>query len=740
MLKINKFYKKKLLYLFIFILILSGLRIIVLSKETKFDSLNIKNIDRIEKTVRNDKYSFLIVGNIKNSLLLFHQKNLEKLNTDDAKFIVSVGNAVIDGAAFKYNTLYKNLKKIQKPIVLGFGRAEKSDRGDEKFYRHFGPYYFSFHLQNSFFIFLDSTGKTPRYLQNQWLQNELKISQKYKNRFVFTQKSPVVFQQLSDIFDEGYCFKDEGYRKFLLNIFHKFKVTAVFSGAAPIFSHRIIDGVNYFNSGCAGGALLVKYPQSFYHYLKVSVGSKIEYRPVSISKIKNSFFHKLLNNIFYYLDSFFYLSFVNFVLILAVIYIVLNYIYRKLSKPVNYYRNFDKQRDKMISETITVAMFSNNYLPFIGGVPISIKRLAEGMRKSGHQVYIFAPKYRKSDYGNYREEKDLFRYKPLFYYKKRNFTIPVPNIFSVKMKKKFLSLKPNIVHLHHPYWMGNIGLKWAKKYKIPTVFTYHTRLEMYAHNLPAFHKLFAGKIPHELIKNFANQCDGIIAPTTTAKEYLRNLGVGKIIEVIPTGIDFSDYEFSKDKITFLLEKYHHDTEIILFSVSRLSKEKNLDFLLNGIKYIAENTSVSFKTLIAGNGPERDNIIDFIKQNNLENKVILLGAVPPAEIAKYFLLADLFVFASKSETQGMVLLEAMAGKTPVVAVRSGGIDDVIENGLNGFKTEDNVSLWAEKIISLMVNKDKRKELSQNAFDFSQNYSKEKIAGKVENLYLRLMEKR
>ncbi len=737
MLKTNKSHKKLLLYLFVFILILSLLRIFILSKETKFDSLNPKNIDKIKNTIQNNSFSFIVLGNIKNSLLIFNNANSTNLNNDNAAFIVSNGNAVINGNEFKFSSLNKKLKKIAKHFIIGFGKNEKSDEGDERFYHHFGSYYFSFQLRDSYFIFLDTTGKTPIYLQKDWLRKELESSLKYKYRFVFMQKSLIIFEQTGELYDEDFCILDVDYRKFLINIFQQFRVTAVFSGAAPIFYHTVIGDVNYLNSGCAGGTLLLDNPDSYYHYIKVKIGSQIEYEPMLISKGENSFIHKLLTNIFYYLDSFIYLSFINYVLILSAIFIVLTYIYKKLSKPVNYYRNFDNNKIETTSRKLKIVMFSNNYLPFIGGVTISIKRLAEGLRNLGHQVYIFAPQYRKSDYGKYREEAHIYRFKPLFYYKKSNLTIPIPNIFSANMKKKFLTLKPDIVHFHHPYWMGNISLKWAKKYNIPTVLTYHTRLELYSHNLPVFNNLFSGKIPHELIKNFANQCDVIIAPTTTAKEYLRNLGVGKIIEIIPTGIDFSSYNSPKKDIALLKKKYHRDCDIILFSVSRLSKEKNLYFLLNGIKYLAENTTISFKTLIAGDGPEREGMLEFIKHNKLEEKVILLGSVSPDEISKYFMLADIFVFTSKSETQGMVLLEAMAGKTPIVAIRSSGIDDIVKNGFNGFKTEEDVAKWAEKVMDLMENPESLLQFSENALNFSKSYSKEVIAEKILKTYFEIL---
>lgn len=734
---IDKYQKRILLYFFILILILSVIRIFVLSHETKYNSLNLKNINAIQKNVTNDNFSFIVMGNIKNSLPIFHKSNLEVLNSNNPSFIISLGNAVYDGGEFKYNLIHKNLERIGKPYILTFGKDEKSDGGDKRFYRHFGPYYFSFHVKDSYFIFLDTTGKTSEYLQKEWLEKELKKALKYKNRIVFMQKSPIIFKHIPDLFDEGYCFKDNDYREYLISIFQKYGVTAVFSGAAPIFAHNTLGNVNYFNTGCIGGALLLDNKNSFRHYLKISIDSKIKYKIVKLAKTKNSIFHKLANNISYYIDLFFYLSLINFILILSAIFIILNYLYRKLSKPVNYYRNFDNNSEKKISGKLTIIMFSNNYLPFIGGVPISIQRLAIGLRKLGHNVYIFAPEYKKNDYGGYKEESHIFRYKPLFYYHKANLTFPVPNIFSTKMRKTFLKIKPDIIHIHHPYWMGNIGLKWAKKDNIPTVFTYHTRLEQYAHNLPAFHKLFAGKIPHELIRNFANQCDAIIAPTTTAKEYLRNLGVGKIIKVIPTGIDFSNYNIQEKEIEVIAKKYDKSKKVILFSVSRLSKEKNMLFLLDGINYIAKHTEIPFQCLIAGNGPEKENLLLFIKNNGLEEKIILLGAIPPTEISKYFMLADIFIFASKSETQGMVLLEAMAGKTPVVAVRSSGIDDVIENGLNGFKTEENIEKWAEKVIYLMKNKKEMKQLSINAFHFSQNYSSELIAEKISRIYHKII---
>ncbi|MCF7920760.1 MAG: glycosyltransferase [Candidatus Cloacimonetes bacterium] len=731
--KRKKIPKRIISLLGICILLISLLRIVILNKQTNFDSENIKNINVLKAVVQDKGFSFIVLGSIENSQLLFQKANIRKINSDASAFIISNGNAVVDGAEFKYITLWNNLKKINKPVISCFGKNESSFEGDERFYHHFGAYYFSFQLQDSYFIFLDVTGKTPLYLQQDWLQTELELSSKCSNRFVFMQRSPVIFEQLKDIYNEGYYVKDEQFREYLINIYQKYQVTAVFSAAAPIYSHQVIGEVNYFNSGCAGGALLVDNADSYNHYLKVYLGTTVNYETVHIIKGEKSLLQKVAYNILYYLNSFFYLSFVDFVLIFSLVFIMLLLIYRILSKPVNYYRDFDSQVKPAAPEKLKIAMFSNNYLPFIGGVPISIQRLAQGLQKQGHQVYIFAPQYRNCAIEDNQDDLKIVRLKPLMYYKKRNFIIPVPNIYSTKMKKEFLALMPDVVHLHHPYWMGKIGLKWARKYKIPTVFTYHTRFELYAHNIPVFPELFAGKIPHKIIKRFANKCNAIIAPTSTAKEYLRNLGVGKIIKVIPTGIELSRYEVSEADRQPLKEIFKKEDDIILLSVSRLSMEKNLNFLLEGLKYIDENTGIPFKCLIAGSGSEKDNLQKTINQNGMEEKVILLGAVPPEEITRYFQLADIFIFASRSETQGMVLLEAMAGKTPVVAVRSSGIDDVIEDGYNGFKTDEDIHQWSEKIISLMENNSLLYELSENAFIYARSFSTELISKRVLELY-------
>lgn len=328
---------------------------------------------------------------------------------------------------------------------------------------------------------------------------------------------------------------------------------------------------------------------------------------------------------------------------------------------------------------LKIAMFTNNYFPFIGGVPISISRLSKELRNEGHDVYIFAPKY-----PNQETDKDegVVRCKLLRYHKTKIFNFAIVNIFSSRIRKEFERHDFDIVHVHHPFWMGTKGLKLAKKHNIPSILTYHTRFDKYYHYVPIAKKLFKNILAHQIVKKFSQKCTTIFAPTDSSKEYLTEIGVERPISVIPTGIDFEVFEEAKFDIfdgvkeETLKKKYAKNGEVLLCSVSRLSEEKNIYFLIDSMKYIKEHTNIPFKCIIVGEGPEEGNIRAKIQAENLTGNIELVGNIPPDEISKYYIASDLFVFSSKSETQGMVLLEAMAGYCPVVAVSAGGIEDVI----------------------------------------------------------------
>ena len=700
--------------------------------EADFVSTNIKNIQKLDYAKVDDGISFAILGNIKSSIDIFDKKIVKEINTDkNLDFVISTGNAVIAGDEDKYRILNKSLNKIKIPTIIGIGDKETSNNGSSKFYDHYGPYYFSYKVNNAYFIFLDTTGTTSEEWQKAWLVDELSTNKNYKYKFVIMNNPPFKTEN-TNLLNKPYC-------DFLTDIFSEYKVTAVFTSGMEVFESSNIKGVQYFVSGGAGGALLLNNENSFYHYIKVNIkNDEVYYSVIRQDMPSNLAIYRIFKNLWFYVHSIFYLNFFKFILILSIFIflgLVINY---RVTKRVDYYNEFDEAPESIKNkEVLNIAMFTNNYFPFIGGVPISIDRLTKGLRGQGHNVVIFAPKYplkTLQDPLKMIKGTKVIRCNLLIYYRTKPFNFAIVNIFSSQIEKKFLSENFDVIHVHHPFWMGTKGLELGKKYGIPVVLTYHTRLEKYSHNLPFLKQTFENIVSHKLIQIFSQKCDAIIAPTNSAKEYLSNIGVSRDKTVLPTGVDFDFYEnVDLNKVEIINKKYKVQNEVILCSVSRLTEEKNIYFLLEGIKRIKDNTKVPFKCIIIGDGPEKENILKTIENQGLKDTVILVGVVSPEEVCQYYMASDIFVFSSQSETQGMVILEAMAGKCAVVAIRSSGIDDIIHNEYNGFKTKADLDLWSERVIYLIENPKILKEMSQNAYDFSEKFSLAAMAETTVEVY-------
>ncbi|MBR0598455.1 glycosyltransferase [Sinanaerobacter chloroacetimidivorans] len=731
---------KRLIYTIgIIIIALLSYKIYLISSESNFHESNYKNMKMIQNGEQKASYSFAIVGSIKNSIDVFQDKMINDINADKSiGFVISTGNSVLDGTEDKYRILNKSLSKLTVPYLMGLGESEISDGGGERFYKHFGPFYYSFVYDDSYFIFIDTTGMTSADWQKDWIVNELVKADNYSRKFVFMNDSPVEPGN-QDLFADSNYIKKEGFRSFLKTQFSKHKVTGVFTNGSTDYEKKVIDGVSYYLSGGAGGVLLDDSTNSSYHYLKVDVtGDKVVVEPQAVSLNATHSITRRIESLWIFIHSIFYAQFINILLLMFGVLLLFLVLYRKVSKEVHYYRNFTGSGKAPVPDgKLNIAMFTNNYFPFLGGVPVSIRRLAIALRNRGNSVVIFAPQYP----GAVEAEEGVVRCKLLNYRKTNKFDFAIANIYSPDINREFIKNKYDVIHVHHPFWMGKRGLKLGLKYDIPVVLTYHTRLEMYSENLPIFKMVFKNILSHRMTRKFAQKCDAVIAPTLSVKEYLVNVGVSRQKLVLPTGIDFEKYNvIDDDFINNIRLSQAPNGETLLCSVSRLAVEKNINFLIRGLKYVKENTDVRFKCMIIGNGPERENIKNLVDEYSLSDDILLIGSVDPEKIAGYYLASDLFVFSSVSETQGMVLLEAMAGKCPVACIRSSGTDDVIKDGYNGYKTPMEIEAWAEKVICLLENKNELETMGSNALLYAQNYSMEKMAERVESFYKKTIQTR
>lgn len=342
-----------------------------------------------------------------------------------------------------------------------------------------------------------------------------------------------------------------------------------------------------------------------------------------------------------------------------------------------------------------IAIFTNNYLPNPYGVTQSIESFRRQFERRGHTVYIFAPKWKgyadknpnacPTENFSQKNFGRVFRYPSVDIKYKISFPLAIP--YSFKISKILKNLKLDIIHSQHPNLLGGAAAKWAKRKKIPLVFTWHTLYDQYVHFAPLVPKKWAAEWIIKKAVDYANKADFVITPTESAKKIIKNWGVkNENIVAIPSGIDENNF-INPDR-SIIRKKYGiSGDETLLFTVCRLTAEKNVEFLFRTVMRAMKLYEKS-KFLIVSDGDLLDKLKLMAKENNLENRIFFAGIVAREKIKNYFAAGDIFVYASKSETQGMIVSEAMYMGLPVVAVDATGSKDLIENNINGFLVPEN----------------------------------------------------
>ncbi|MCX5773941.1 MAG: glycosyltransferase family 4 protein [Fusobacteria bacterium] len=373
---------------------------------------------------------------------------------------------------------------------------------------------------------------------------------------------------------------------------------------------------------------------------------------------------------------------------------------------------------------MNIGIFTDTYKPNINGVVTSIENKKQELEKLGHMVYIFSPK----EPGYTETEKNVFSIPSIKFILQPEYRLTSP--IDPKLVKLVKKLKLNIIHVETPFTVGSVGRMIARKLKIPVVHTYHTLFPEYVHylRLPvAITKPFAEK----LSAHFCNKCDYIISPSTDVKTQLLRYGVKKPITVVPSGISFDITYKCFDRS--LRESLGIKTEekVLLF-VGRLGKEKNIEFLIDSFSKL-KKMNHALKLLLVGNGPYKGVLEAQVKRLGLENEVIFAGYIPRVAVYRYYATADMFVFASVTETQGLVILEAMFCGLPVVAVKASGVEDMVEDGISGFLTPLDINLFNEKILQVIGNLELQKTFIVNGEKRAQDFSPENTVRKIFDIY-------
>lgn len=378
-----------------------------------------------------------------------------------------------------------------------------------------------------------------------------------------------------------------------------------------------------------------------------------------------------------------------------------------------------------------VGLFIDTYHPKINGVITSVDALKSGLEKRGHEVYIITG-------GNsYILDKDIL------YLKSINFNYwncRIVDFLSDKNVDNISKLNLDIIHSHSEFTVGLLSNKASKKLEIPHIHTYHTSYDDYKYY--ALNNMFGigDYLEKVLVDNYCRDgIDQLITPSERIYEYLTNkFNVKKEKNIIKTGIcPLNNKNLNLNKNEVRKELKFQEDDFIILCVGRIAAEKNLRLLIDAQKKInAFNKKI--RLVFVGDGPQLNELKMYIARNNIEN-IDFIGKVSHEDIYRYYRMADITVISSKTETQGLSVLESMQIGTPVICINDDAFNYIIDDNYNGIIFE-NIEDYLYKILSISEDKNKLFELGQNAMMTSLKYNDENYAFEVEKVYKKCLQKK
>lgn len=378
-----------------------------------------------------------------------------------------------------------------------------------------------------------------------------------------------------------------------------------------------------------------------------------------------------------------------------------------------------------------IVMFTNTYLPHVGGVARSVERFAGEFRRRGHRVLVVAPSFP----GGAREETDVLRFPALQQFNGSDFSIPVP--VPGRLAAALADFRPQLVHSHHPFLLGDTALRVGASRGLPVVFTHHTRYEDYTHYVPGDSPRLK-KFVVDLVTGYCNLCAAVIAPSASVAALLRERGVSVPVEVIPTGVAVEEFS-GGDGAAFRARLGIPSETFVAGHLGRLAPEKNLVFLAEAlVRFLQGRQGARF--LLAGKGPAGEAVEAILRTHGLSERLHRVGILAGGELAAAYAAMDVFAFASRSETQGMVLAEAMAAGVPVVALDAPGVREVIRDGANGrlLPAEDLDAFAAALEWTAALSSVGRERLGAGARATAESLSLGAMAGRTLALYESLLQ--
>jgi 1,2-diacylglycerol 3-alpha-glucosyltransferase len=358
---------------------------------------------------------------------------------------------------------------------------------------------------------------------------------------------------------------------------------------------------------------------------------------------------------------------------------------------------------------VRIALFTNNYLPFCGGVTISVETLRRGLEGRGHEVWVMAPRFRGAPDGG----PGVLRYPSIPATTYPEFPLAIPYAPAVTARVRALDVE--VFHAHHPFLLGPAAGRLARRAGRPVIFTYHTRYEKYAHYVPLT-RAVVETAAVRLSTRFAARVDAVIAPSVVVRDELVRRGVRAPMAVIPTGVDLARFRPGDRAAARRALGLPADDPVLLY-VGRLDREKSVDRVLLAFERVA-STVPRAQLVVVGHGKEAERLRRRAASLSAAGGVQFLGVRAHDTLPLCYQAADLFVFASETETQGLVLAEAAACGLPAVAVNASGCDEVVRDGETGLLTKGTATALAEAAIGLLLDGERRATMAARARDVAE----------------------
>ncbi len=381
-----------------------------------------------------------------------------------------------------------------------------------------------------------------------------------------------------------------------------------------------------------------------------------------------------------------------------------------------------------------IGIFTDTYPPFINGVSTSIVSLEKALKEEGHEVFIVTVNPDNLSY-RYENEEKIIRIPgiPIGIYDYR-----LTGIYPLKAISKIKEWHLDIIHSHTEFGIGTFARILAKQLDIPLVHTYHTMYEDYIHYITKGHFDRSSKKIVEYLTMF--YCDKtakelIVPSRKTYNLFKEKYHVEKEVRIVPTGIEverfFKENFKESDTLSLKRELGLNTNYFVILTVGRLAEEKNVELLLEALENISKKDK-NIKLVIVGSGPDYEKYITWVIERKLEKNIIFTNAIPWEEIPAYYQVADVFATASKTETQGLTIIEAMASSKPAICMKDDAFLDVVVDDLNG-KFFENRSMFEDIIFTLKNDRKKLESMSKQARYTSESHSLKHFALNMLDVY-------